>query len=99
MKDKRFCEKRIVERGARRSEKTTGGHRGIAPIRPTSRPLANFYGAVAQWKELRITNPKATGSSPVRPTIFNCLAAWGSQHQAAVTGRSREGYRITPKEG
>ena len=54
-KDNKISEKSIVEGGARRSEKTTGGHRALASIWPTSRPLANLYGAVAQWIERRIT--------------------------------------------
>ena len=56
-------------RGARQSGKPAGW--ASWPSNHLAHPVAprQNIAAVAQWKELRITNPKATGSNPVRPTI------------------------------
>ncbi len=56
-------------RGARQSGKPAGW--ASWPSNHLAHPVAprQNIGAAAQWKELRITNQKATGSSPVRPTI------------------------------
>lgn len=56
-------------RGARQSGKPAGW--ASWPSNLLAHPVAprQFYGAVAQWTEHRITNPWDMGSIPIRPTI------------------------------